>query len=132
MKAIAWTGNQNHRFSLTIYRSGITSPIPVYAWDLGLIVVSFPPPPPSSHHKSLFRGGALLLAIAPLFIKESRSEKKKEVVGWMKGNEKNTRERTTQTVCSTLRSPMLSTDSYLDANANVSSLGSPLDLEGIS
>lgn len=50
----------------------------------------------------------------------------------MKENEKNTRERTTQTVCSTLRSPMLSTDSYLDANANVSSLGSPLDLGGLA
>lgn len=50
----------------------------------------------------------------------------------MKGNEKNTRERTTQTVCSTLRSPMLSTDSYLDADANVSSLGSPLDLGGLA
>lgn len=79
-------------------------------------------------------GGALLLAIAPFSSKRDGVKKKRErgIVGRMKENEKNTRECTTQTVCSTLRSPMLRPDSYLDADADVSSLGSPLDLGGLA
>lgn len=43
--------------------------------------------PPLASQKPIW-GGALLIAIAPLFIKESRGEKKREVVGRMKENEK--------------------------------------------
>lgn len=99
MKAIAWTGNQNHRFSLTIYRASITSPIPVYVRDLGLIVV---PPPQLASQKPIWREGeeTCALALAPLSMRERKKGRGNRVNG---RRMKKTHAKCT--VCSTLRSP---------------------------